>query len=89
MDERMRARHFALPRTCVPLPDGGIAGGRNWLAIAQHLDKAASGLRRRMARRSVFDRALAEFVAKEMFGTAAEIRANLALEELAACQNAS
>lgn len=90
MADRMAAARFALPAlTGTALPDGSITGGRNWQAIAARLDQSARGLRRRMTRRSLFDRALADFVANELAGTAAEIRANLALEELAACQNAS
>ncbi len=77
MDEVMR-----LPRLdTLGLPGGEIVGGFAWKAVASRLDEISAWLPRRMAGRSLFDKALADFVAKEIAGVAAEIRANLALEE--------
>ena len=69
----------------VPLPEGGVVGGALWRSVATRLDEISAHLPKRMEGRSLFDKALADFVAREIAGVAAEIRANLALEEQDAC----
>lgn len=82
-----------LSREACPAPapavsaDGGLPCSGEWDAIANMLDDVAAGLKRRMARRGPFSVALAAFIGSELKCSAAEIRANLALEELTACQN--
>lgn len=70
-----------------PLP-GELACAQDWLHVADLLDRVADSIPRRMARRGDFSAALAAFIAKEVRQSAAEIRANLALEEHQACVRA-
>lgn len=88
MSERQRQLKavLRLPQLqSMPLPDGGIVGGAFWRAVADRLDEISAHLPKRMAGHSLFDKALADFVAREIAGVAAEIRVNLALEEQDAC----
>jgi hypothetical protein len=66
---------------------GDLACGAEWQETAAMLDDVARGIRKRFAYRDRFNSALALFIAREVQGAAAEIRANLALEELDRCQN--
>ena len=67
-----------------PLP-GELACADDWHEIAKLLDAVAASIPKRMRGRGDFSDALASFIAGEVRGAAAEIRANLALEERDAC----
>lgn len=67
------------------LAPGELQSSLQWLATAALLEAAAEELIRR-ARHSPFDRAQAEATTRALWAAAAEIRANLALEEMHACQ---
>lgn len=67
-------------------PPGEMACAGEWHAVAAMLDDVAGGIAARVNGRSAFNVALIRFVTAEIRGAAAEIRANLALEELWRCQ---
>lgn len=70
-----------------PLP-GELACADEWHEIAALLDLVAATIPRRMRRHGRFSEALASFAAHEVRQVAAEIRANLVLEEHQACVKA-
>lgn len=83
MADRRIKEVLRLPRLeSLGLAGGEISGGLAWKAVAARLEESSELLPKRMAGRSLFDKALAEFVARELAAVAAEIRANLALEEM-------
>lgn len=86
-DHRTRIKEVLRPPRLesIALDGGEISGGLAWKVVAARLEEISDFLPKRMARRSLFDKALAEFVAREIAGVAAEIRVNLALEEQDAC----
>ena len=67
------------------LAPGELQSSPQWQATAAVLEATAESLIRR-AVHSRFDRAQAKATARALYGAAAEIRANLALEEMQACQ---
>lgn len=67
---------------------GELPCAEEWHEVAALLDRVAAAIPRRMRGKGRFSVALAAFVAHEVRGAAAEIRANLALEELDACVRA-
>lgn len=67
------------------LAPGELQSSPQWLATAAVLELAAEALIRR-ACHGPFNRAQAKAAARALSGAAAEIRANLALEEMQACQ---
>lgn len=76
------------PMACLPissLAPGELQSSPQWLATATLLEQTAEQLIRR-AGHSRFDGAQARATARALYGAAAEIRANLALEEMHACQ---
>ncbi|HEV2552734.1 MAG TPA: hypothetical protein VGV17_03105 [Bosea sp. (in: a-proteobacteria)] len=80
------APRFAMPERAeaTRLP-GELLCADEWHEVAAHLDRVANSIPRRMHGRGRFSTALAAFVANEVRQSAAEIRANLALEERDAC----
>lgn len=83
------APRFALPEraTATRLP-GELLCADEWHEVAAHLNRVADSIPRRMAGRGRFSIALASFIANEVRQSAAEIRANLVLEEHDACVRA-
>lgn len=67
------------------LAPGELQSSPQWLATAALLESAAEELIRR-ACHGPFNRAQAKATARALWGAAAEIRANLAIEEMHACQ---
>lgn len=67
------------------LAPGELQSSPQWVATAALLEQSAEQLIRR-AGHSAFDRAQAKASARKLYEAAAEIRANLALEEMHACQ---
>lgn len=67
---------------------GELACADEWHEVAALLDRVAASIPRRMHGRGRFSLALAAFIAHEITGCAAEIRANVALEERDACMRA-
>jgi hypothetical protein len=67
------------------LAPGELQSSPQWLATAAVLEETAEALIRR-ACHGPFDRAQARATARALCEAAAEIRANLALEEMQACQ---
>ena len=87
----------ALPRATVLRLDpeapserlpGELLCADEWHEVAALLDLVAASIPRRMRRHGRFSDALASFAAHEVRQVAAEIRANLALEERDACMKA-
>ena len=69
---------------------GELATSDEWVEVAAGLESVAALLPRfRMDEAPRFNRALAALVSSHLNTAAAQIRANLALEELTACQNRS
>lgn len=67
------------------LAPGELQGSEQWLATAAMLEQAAEDLIRR-ACHGGFSRTLGRTTAKRLLEAAAEIRANLAIEEMHACR---
>ncbi len=69
---------------------GELATSDEWTEVAASLEGVAALLPRfRMGEGPNFNRALADLVSSHLSEAAAQIRANLALEELTECQNRS
>lgn len=84
-----RSRVLRRDPTLVSQLPGELACADEWHEIAKLLDVVAASIPMRMRGHGAFSAALARFIAREVRGTAAEIRANLALEERDACIKAS